>query len=303
MTQKQNREYWEKRTAEIFSELDKRDLNYFYELQALYSRYNKQIQKELFAFYDLYAREGSITLQEARKKALAEDLSDYVQNAEQYRKQAKKDPELLKRLDEQLKTAKLTRLELLLADLNLQLLRMGVETERSFFGYLKNVVKYVYRNATKGLASSTLDEKAIENILALKWEGGNYSSRIWKGIDRLALKLKESLVRGFVGGLSASEMARYLRKDFNVSRSQSETLLRTESGHVANLTTLQGYKEMGLTEYQFSAHLDNRTSKVCKSLNNQIFLIKDYQPGLNAPPMHPNCRSTIVPTDKEINSL
>ncbi|MGL5051574.1 MAG: minor capsid protein, partial [Fusobacteriaceae bacterium] len=37
-----------------------------------------------------------------------------------------------------------------------------------------------------------------------------------------------------------------------------------------------------------------RTSDVCKSLNGKIFKIKDAKVGINCPPLHPFCRSTLV---------
>ena len=43
------------------------------------------------------------------------------------------------------------------------------------------------------------------------------------------------------------------------------------------------------------AKIDKKTSKICHSLNDKVFKVKDMIPGINAPPMHPWCRSTTVP--------
>ncbi|EMB4136641.1 TPA: minor capsid protein, partial [Staphylococcus aureus] len=48
-------------------------------------------------------------------------------------------------------------------------------------------------------------------------------------------------------------------------------------------------------EYKYVAKIDSKTSKLCHSLNGKIFKVKDMIPGVNAPPMHPWCRSTTVP--------
>jgi hypothetical protein len=48
----------------------------------------------------------------------------------------------------------------------------------------------------------------------------------------------------------------------------------------------------------FVAVVDGKTSKTCEELNGKIFFVKDAEIGLNAPPMHPNCRSVIIPFDE-----
>ena len=41
--------------------------------------------------------------------------------------------------------------------------------------------------------------------------------------------------------------------------------------------------------------MDSKTTKTCRSLNDKTFKVKDMVPGVNAPPLHPFCRSTVVP--------
>jgi len=42
------------------------------------------------------------------------------------------------------------------------------------------------------------------------------------------------------------------------------------------------------------ATLDERTCDVCGPMDGQIFDLKEFEMGLNAPPLHPNCRCTTV---------
>lgn len=46
--------------------------------------------------------------------------------------------------------------------------------------------------------------------------------------------------------------------------------------------------------YRFSATLDRRTSATCRNHDGHVYPIDEYQPGSTAPPLHPNCRSTIA---------
>lgn len=72
------------------------------------------------------------------------------------------------------------------------------------------------------------------------------------------------------------------------------TIARTETVRVANLGLKSMYIENDITSYRYLAALDDRTSDICNSLNGQVFLTKDGQPGVNMPSMHVNCRSSIV---------
>jgi len=71
-------------------------------------------------------------------------------------------------------------------------------------------------------------------------------------------------------------------------------IARTETVRVANAGLKQMYIENDVTSYRYLAALDDRTSDICNSLSGQIFLTKDGVPGVNMPPMHVNCRSSIV---------
>ena len=93
--------YWKKRTDEIMAYVDRTDIDFFDELQSIYTEGRQNVQKEIYAFYAQYAKDNQITMQEAQKQLRREDLSDYRANAEKYFKQAEKDPDLLKRLNEQ----------------------------------------------------------------------------------------------------------------------------------------------------------------------------------------------------------
>ena len=72
------------------------------------------------------------------------------------------------------------------------------------------------------------------------------------------------------------------------------TIARTETVRLANEGLKNMYIENDITSYRYLAALDDRTSDICNSLSGQVFLTKDGTPGVNMPPMHVNCRSSIV---------
>jgi SPP1 gp7 family putative phage head morphogenesis protein len=71
-------------------------------------------------------------------------------------------------------------------------------------------------------------------------------------------------------------------------------IARTETVRLANAGLKDMYIENDIKSYRYLAALDDRTSDICNSLNGQVFLVKDGTPGVNMPPMHVNCRSSII---------
>ena len=59
------------------------------------------------------------------------------------------------------------------------------------------------------------------------------------------------------------------------------------------------YKEAGVAEYEYMAAVNERTCDTCGALDGRRFKVDDAEPGVNYPPIHPNCRCTTVEYDPE----
>lgn len=101
----------------------------------------------------------------------------------------------------------------------------------------------------------------------------------------------DQIVRRIVpkaGTLEPSELRRAVVR--------ARTLIRTTTTAVQNHAHLATFQAQGknITEYfEFSATLDVRTSSICRSADGRRF--KHDDPRALIPPLHPNCRSTIIP--------
>lgn len=294
--------YWSGRMDEIMAYVDRTDIDFFDELQTVYTEGRQNIQKEIYNFYAKCSKENNISIQEAKKRLMREDLSDYRANAEKYFKQAEKDPELLKRLNEQYKAGKVTRLEALHLDMEWHLGKMSGALHKSFDRYLKEVAQYAYRKIIGGNSKSTLNKAALEQIVKTPFNGKNYSSSIWGNTDDLAKDLKKVLTQGFIRGSGPADMARELRKKYNVAKNRAEAIVRTDGTNVVNLSAAKRFEDFGLTKYKNNVHVDDRTTEICLRVNREdkTFLLVEYQPGITAPPYHVGCRTGIVPDDSEI---
>jgi SPP1 gp7 family putative phage head morphogenesis protein len=189
------------------------------------------------------------------------------------------------------------QLESILTSINKSLDNLYKENEKDVTDGLKDLYKEMDKQASIDLEASfnTINDRLIEEVIRTNWSGLSFSDRIWEHRRKLALTLKEELNRGLIRGDSLQDISRVIADKLNNSYSNAMRLVRTESCYVMNEATVNNYKENGIKEYEFMAFLDSKTSKVCRKLDGKKFSIEEYQAGLNLPPLHPNCRSCIVP--------
>jgi SPP1 gp7 family putative phage head morphogenesis protein len=147
--------------------------------------------------------------------------------------------------------------------------------------------------------------KHIEALANERFNGDNYSDRIWKDKQKLINKLETTLAQEFVRGKGSKVLADIFSKELNTSFYNAQRLIRTEINAISNQATLDSYQEAGVEQYKYVATLDKRTSKICRSLDGKVFNRKEAKRGVNLPPMHPYCRSTTIAyfEDDDINKL
>ena len=152
----------------------------------------------------------------------------------------------------------------------------------------------------KGITLNTelmSQEKRVQEVLNSVWcaDGQNWSGRIWKNKALLVNKLEKGLIECIARGVSKDTLVTQIKQDFNTGFYNADRLVRTELTYVQNQSCLHRYKDAGITEFKFIADIDERTSDICRSMNGKIFKMKDAVVGENVGPLHPNCRSTIIP--------
>lgn len=282
--------------------VDSTDVDMFAELQKIYASESAQIQRDLFAFVTKYADDNKMSYSDALQRLRGVDLSDYQANAKKYREQAKKDPELLKRLNEQYVASKVTRLDALNLEMTYKIGVMQGIIEKSFENYLKSTAKYAYRKAM-GDNSGALNEPALKELINTPFNGQNYSQQVWGNTDDLARDLRDVLKRGFIRGDDVRRMAGELAKKYNVARSRAQTLIRTDGTAIVNRSAIKRYEESGLEFYRISVQMDNRTSQICKNIHSEDkrYRIDEFSTGVTAPPFHYNCRSAVIPDEEELD--
>ena len=142
---------------------------------------------------------------------------------------------------------------------------------------------------------NAINQIKVNEAIEDNWAGLTLSERMEEHKRKLNLSIKEEILKGIKRGDSLQNISRIISNKFNISYTNTMRLVRTESSRVMNEATLNNYKENGIKKYEYMAYLDNKTSKDCRRLDGKTFDIEDAKAGVNLPPMHPNCRSTIIP--------
>lgn len=198
----------------------------------------------------------------------------------------------------------LSRYVNLLSEIEEELNRMGARqtylmNNAMFNSYtlgMQNNLSGVYQSPFITANLSYLDKSKVEAALKRKWNEKHYSDRVWANKEALKQYVRSDILSYVIGGTDRRTLITNLANQMNVTRNRATTLVRTESMAYYSNGTIEKYRNSGITAYKYLAALDSRTSITCAKLNGKEFNINTAQIGVNMPPMHPNCRSTIVPS-------
>ncbi|WP_187364856.1 minor capsid protein, partial [Nosocomiicoccus massiliensis] len=148
-----------------------------------------------------------------------------------------------------------------------------------------------------GLGKSflSINSAVARNTIYDKWvDGRNFSDRIWANKGKLVNQLQTTIRDGFIRGDNYNSLSDLLVKRLDVGFSDAKRLIWTESSFVMNQASAQPYIDAGHTEYRINAIIDNKTSKICRHMHDEVFKFEDRKVGINFPPFHPWCRTMIV---------
>mgnify|MGYP003881268029 CR=1 FL=1 len=300
--------YWEKRFELLTESLLNKAGRHYTELIREYEKALLNIQREIERFYAKFATDNQITLAEARRLLNNRELREFHWTIEEYIEKAKEnalDQRWIKELENASIRIRLSRLESLEYQIRQQIELLYAKRQEGLTELAKEITEEGYyrtiyeiqKGFGVGDAFGILDTKLIESIITKPWapDGSNFSSRIWRDKNLLMSELQKVLTQSFIRGDAPDKAIRHIAKTMNVSKRAAGRLVMTESAFFANNARERAFRELGVEEYQFIATLDTRTSEICQEMDLKVFKLSEKQVGVNWPPLHPNCRSTIVP--------
>lgn len=108
------------------------------------------------------------------------------------------------------------------------------------------------------------------------------------------------LVRALQTGATLQETMKALRDVFpEFSKARLENIARTEASAAYTQGRLAAFRANKMcAAVQFAAILDGRTTSICRERDGLVLMLDDDRLIANTPPLHYQCRSTLVPVDK-----
>ena len=295
-----NKSYWLKRSEELDKVAKMTEKEVMKKLSALYRDAFRSIEKEVNDFMMKYAVDHKLDYATVTQMLTPIDLAEYNQKIEElYAMYRDTGSEYIKiEIDRLNARAKITRLQALQDAINVELTKVTHEYQMTLEDTLIGLFTEQYKEVSElmGVMAPVINREAIKTIIEYPYAGKMFSDRIWDNKDALVKHIKQNLTAGIIRGDSIQKMSRQLKKDLNVLYYQAERLVRTETNYAMNQGHLKGYAESGVVEkYEFLAAIDSRTSKLCKKQNGKVYKLSEATVGVNYPPVHCNCRSTVIP--------
>lgn len=303
MTNIKNIKYWEMREARnMYKDMQLAE-DCAKELSVIYSKAAIYTAKQIEGIFNRFASKHHLTREEAINLLSEADSRNFEKLLEAYKnKTGAQKREVLAELEAPAYKNRMKRLDDIDKSINRLINAVASKERDAIDKTMRKVYESSYHHAVyeaarmSGLDLQTgpIDEGALETILKKKWSGQNYSERVWNNTQKVADAIKEELMIGALTGKTEKEMTDSINEQFLSGRNRARRLVRTESSYIHNEAHFQAYKDYGIEEYRFVATLDLRTSQICRERDGSVYMVNDKKIGVNAPPMHPWCRSTTI---------
>lgn len=278
------------------------------DLAAYYEQALADIQRDIAALYGRFAKDNKLSMAEAHRLLAGDEYRVWRMSMEEYLQGIENGSVLSEELDTLAMRSRISRLDKLYAETLKALDRLGRKTEDRMTDFLMDAYKDRFYHGIYDVVERTgimkanvaIDDDTAQKIAAAPWSGKSYSQRIWKNDQQLGAALRTVVSNGLHRGLSVPQMAKMVEDKMHAGLSNAKRLVRTEMNYVQNRAAADSIKESGMKYYRFIATMDRRTSSMCRAHDGKVYPINEYRPGGNAPPLHPNCRSTIAGSLRDV---
>lgn len=313
-----NREYWQKRFSAVEEMRNKRGRLTVDAIAPHFDRAQASIDKEIRAWYQRFADNNEISVVDAKKLLKKNELEELQWDVSEYIKRGRENAvsqEWLKELENASAKFHISRLEALkLRTQNAAEQAFAVEQNKLTECLTDTWKQDYYHTAYEmqkgfqvGFDVAQVDNRRVTKLLDKPWTADQmtFSDRIWKSKAQLLDSVSTELTQMCILGKAPDEAINNIAKRMHVAKSQAGRLVMTENAYFGSAAQKRCYQDLDVEQYQIVATLDSRTSDICRQLDGKVFDMKDYEPGVTAPPFHVYCRSCTVPyfADNDENGM
>ena len=304
----QNSEYWKLRFEQLEAAQNGQGAAAVAEIERQYKEAQKQIEGQIARWYQRFADNNGISLAEARQYLKGAALKEFKWDVQDYIKYGQDNALMggwMKELENASAKYHISKLEALKIQTQQSLEVMFSKQMGTVTGAMGDIFESGYYHTAYELQKgfnigwdiAGLDQSQIEKVLSKPWavDGKNFSERIWTNKEKLISELHGELTQNIMLGADPQKAIDSLAKKMKTSRYNAGRLIMTEEAYFSSAAQKDCFEELGVEQFEIVATLDSHTSDICRSLDGKHFPMKDYQPGVTAPPFHVFCRSTTVP--------
>lgn len=303
-----NSDYWKLRFEQLEAAQNGQGAAAVAEIERQYKEAQKQIEGQIARWYQRFADNNGISLAEARQYLKGAALKEFKWDVQDYIKYGQDNALMggwMKELENASAKYHISKLEALKIQTQQSLEVMFSKQLGTVTGAMGDVFESGYYHTAYELQKgfnigwdiAGLDQSQIEKVLAKPWavDGKNFSERIWGNKQKLISEVHGELTQNIMLGADPQKAIDSLAKKMKTSRYNAGRLIMTEEAYFSSAAQKDCFEELGVEQFEIVATLDSHTSDICRSLDGKHFPMKDYQPGVTAPPFHVFCRSTTVP--------
>lgn len=301
--------YWRNRVELEQKAAIKRDEDYATELKKMHDYYFNEIDKEIRTFINRYAeKNGNIPYSEVIARLDAMDVAAFAEKAKRYVEE--KDFGAIANRELAIYNLKMrvSRLEALQQELDLQMIALANEEEKKTGNFLKEEYLQGLKSQAGilGVSEGATVSTAMKQAIDRNFNGATWSSRIWDRQNALRDIVKRATTDLLILGKNPTQIISKLRKEFGVSAHQAKRLAVTEGSRVAMAAQKDSLESQDYDEYEYIA--EPSACKICAPFDGRIFKVSEMESGRNCAPMHPFCRCSVAahyskvvkPIEKEV---
>lgn len=300
--------YWQKRFLDIEAASNAYGIETIRQIEPAFAAAQKQIQKEIEAWYGRYAKNNGVSMDIAKKQLSSKELKELKWDVNEYIKYGRQnalDGNWMKELENASARFHISRLEALK-------IRTQQAAEVAFGNELDAIDKMARKVFTEdyyhsifemqkgfgiGWEIGQIDERKLNTLVKKPWaaDSKTFSQRIWQQRSQLVNELHTQLTRTCVLGKAPDDAIKAISKKFNTTQYQAGRLVMTEQAFFHSVAQKDAFDELDVEEFEIVATLDSHTSEICQEMDGKVFPMSQYEAGVTAPPFHVFCRTVTVP--------
>lgn len=300
--------YWKKRFELVEQAQNQLGAQCCAQIEQQYRRAQKQIEGQIASWYQRFADNNGVSLQEARRMLTGRELEEFRWDVKDYIRHGEENAvnqQWMKQLENASARYHISRLEALKLQTQQSLEVLFGNQLDTIDSAMKDIYTSGYYHTAfeiqKGAGVAwdfaALDDRKIRKVINSPWapDGKNFSERVWENRQKLVHELNTELTQNIMLGQDPQKAIDAISRKMGTSKANAGRLVMTEEAFFSSAAQKDCFHELDVEQYRILATLDSHTSDICREMDGKVFPMKEFEPGVTAPPFHVWCRTTTVP--------